>query len=177
MATVEPGWNRPPLDRHGIEPQQLTRRGYEKELKRLRVELVRLQDWIVHKRLKVVVLFEGRDTAGKGGTIKRITEKTNPRVVRTVALGTPTERERTQWYFQRYVAHLPAGGEIVCLTAAGTTAPASSTSWATARHRSMRSSCGPVRSSNATYCAPESSSSSTGCRSATKSRSAASTRA
>jgi polyphosphate kinase 2 len=80
---------------------------------RLQAELVRLQDWIVHNGLKVVVLFEGRDTAGKGGTIKRITEKTNPRVVRIVALGTPTERERTQWYFQRYVAHLPAGGEMV----------------------------------------------------------------
>jgi len=113
MATVDPGWNRPPLAEHEIEPQQLDKRGYEKELERLQVELVRLQDWIVHKGLKVVVVFEGRDTAGKGGTIKRITEKTNPRVVRTVALGTPTERERTQWYFQRYVAHLPAGGEMV----------------------------------------------------------------
>jgi polyphosphate kinase 2 len=109
MAT----WNRPPLADHAIEPQQLDKRGYEKELERLQVEVVRLQDWIVHKSLKVVVVFEGRDTAGKGGTIKRITEKTNPRVVRTVALGTPTERERTQWYFQRYVAHLPAGGEMV----------------------------------------------------------------
>ena len=77
------------------------------------MELVRLQDWIVHKRLKVVVVFEGRDTAGKGGTIKRITEKTNPRVVRTVALGKPSDTERTQWYYQRYVAHLPAAGEIV----------------------------------------------------------------
>ncbi|HXO08340.1 MAG TPA: polyphosphate kinase 2 [Solirubrobacteraceae bacterium] len=96
-----------------IEPQRLDKRRYGKELERLQVKLVRLQDWIVHKGLKVVVVFEGRDTAGKGGTIKRITEKTNPRVVRTVALGTPTERERTQWYFQRYVAHLPAGGEMV----------------------------------------------------------------
>jgi polyphosphate kinase len=76
---------------------------------------VRLQEWVVYKGLKVVVVFEGRDTAGKGGTIKRITEKTNPRVVRTVALGTPTERERSQWYFQRYVPHLPAAGEIVLL--------------------------------------------------------------
>jgi polyphosphate kinase len=109
MAT----WNRPPLAGQAIEPQQLDKRGYEKELVRLQVEMVRLQDWIVHKSLKVVVVFEGRDTAGKGGTIKRITEKTNPRVVRTVALSTPTERERTQWYFQRYVAHLPAGGEMV----------------------------------------------------------------
>src|SRR3954467_9099466 len=114
MATDEIAWTRPSLDGNGrVEPKRLGKRGYEKEIARLQVELVRLQDWIVHKGLKVVVLFEGRDTAGKGGTIKRITEKTNPRVVRTVALATPTERERTQWYFQRYVAHLPAGGEMV----------------------------------------------------------------
>jgi polyphosphate kinase 2 (PPK2 family) len=113
MATADPGWIRPPLGGDEIEPQQLDKRRYEKELDRLQVELVRLQDWIVQEGLKVVVVFEGRDTAGKGGTIKRIAEKTNPRVVRTVALGTPTERERTQWYFQRYVAHLPAGGEMV----------------------------------------------------------------
>ena len=107
-------WKRPPLDAGAdVDPRRLSKRGYEKELARLQVELVRLQEWIVHEGLKVVVVFEGRDTAGKGGTIKRITEKTNPRVVRTVALGTPTERERTQWYFQRYVAHLPAAGEMV----------------------------------------------------------------
>src|SRR5271154_6029227 len=94
-------------------PQALSSKQYEKELVRLQTELVRLQEWIVHTGLRVVVLFEGRDTAGKGGVIKRITERTSPRVVRTVALGTPTERERTQWYFQRYVAHLPAGGEMV----------------------------------------------------------------
>src|SRR5690349_13763799 len=87
------------------DPKRLTKRQYEKELARLQVEIVRLQDWVIHNGLKVVVVFEGRDTAGKGGTIKRITEKTNPRIVRTVALGTPTECERTQWYFQRYVAH------------------------------------------------------------------------
>jgi polyphosphate kinase 2 len=114
MATVEPGSNRPsPRDSDDTAPRHLPKRGYEKELARLQVELVRLQEWIVHQGRKVVVVFEGRDTAGKGGTIKRITEKTNPRVVRTVALGTPTERERTQWYFQRYVAHLPAAGEMV----------------------------------------------------------------
>jgi polyphosphate kinase len=91
----------------------LDRQLYFKELLRLQGELVKLQDWVQQQKLKVVVIFEGRDTAGKGGTIKRISEKTNPRVVRTVALGTPTERERTQWYFQRYVPHLPAGGEMV----------------------------------------------------------------
>jgi polyphosphate kinase 2 len=95
------------------QPQVLSKKGYEKELKRLQAELVELQEWIVHAGLRVAVLFEGRDTAGKGGVIKRITERTNPRVVRTVALGTPTEREQTEWYFQRYVAHLPAAGEMV----------------------------------------------------------------
>ena len=86
---------------------------YKKELRRLQVELVKLQEWVRHKGLKVVVIFEGRDAAGKGGAIKGITESSNPRVCRVVALGTPTEREKTQWYFQRYVAHLPAAGEIV----------------------------------------------------------------
>jgi polyphosphate kinase 2 len=86
---------------------------YERELSRLQVELVKLQEWIRHEGLRVVVLFEGRDAAGKGGAIKRITESLNPRVCRVVALGTPTERETTQWYFQRYVPHLPAAGEMV----------------------------------------------------------------
>jgi polyphosphate kinase len=86
---------------------------YAKELRRLQIELVKLQEWIREKKLRVVVLFEGRDAAGKGGAIKRITECLNPRVCRVVALTTPTERERTQWYFQRYVAHLPAAGEMV----------------------------------------------------------------
>ena len=86
---------------------------YEKELRRLQVELVKLQEWIRHEGLRVVVLFEGRDAAGKGGAIKRIAESLNPRVCRIVALTTPTEREKTQWYFQRYVAHLPAAGEMV----------------------------------------------------------------
>ncbi len=86
---------------------------YERELRRLQVELVKLQEWIRHEGLRVVVLFEGRDAAGKGGAIKRIAESLNPRVCRIVALGTPTEREKTQWYFQRYVAHLPAAGEMV----------------------------------------------------------------
>jgi len=86
---------------------------YCKELRKLQIELVKLQEWIKHEQLRVVVLFEGRDAAGKGGAIKRITECLNPRVCRVVALGTPTEREKTQWYFQRYVAHLPAAGEMV----------------------------------------------------------------
>jgi len=86
---------------------------YFKELFRLQGELVKLQDWVVHNKLKVVVLFEGRDAAGKGGVIKRITQRLNPRVCRVAALPAPSERERSQWYFQRYVSHLPAGGEIV----------------------------------------------------------------
>jgi polyphosphate kinase 2 len=91
----------------------LDRSFYFRELFRLQGELVRLQDWVVHKGLKVVVLFEGRDAAGKGGVIKRITQRLNPRVCRIAALPAPNERERTQWYFQRYIAHLPAAGEIV----------------------------------------------------------------
>jgi len=86
---------------------------YVDELVRLQFELIKLQDWVQKEGLKVVVIFEGRDAAGKGGVIKRITESLNPRICRVVALGTPTERERSQWYFQRYVQHLPGKGEIV----------------------------------------------------------------
>lgn len=95
---------------HKNEP--ISKKEYNKELYRLQVELVKLKEWIVHNHLKVVVIFEGRDAAGKGGVIKRITEHLNPRIAKVVALGTPTEREKTQWYFQRYVPHLPAAGEI-----------------------------------------------------------------
>ena len=94
------------------ESKDLDRHFYFRELFRLQKELVKLQDWVVHKKLKVVVLFEGRDAAGKGGVIKRITQRLNPRVCRVAALSAPTERERTQWYFQRYVSHLPAAGVI-----------------------------------------------------------------
>ena len=89
------------------------RRQYFRQLFRLQAELVKLQDWVVSAREKIVILFEGRDAAGKGGAIKRITQRLNPRVCRTVALPAPNDRERTQWYFQRYVSHLPAAGEIV----------------------------------------------------------------
>ncbi len=92
---------------------KLSTKAYDAELARLQVELVKLQEWIRHAGLKVVVIFEGRDAAGKGGTIKRITESLSPRVCRVAALPAPTERERTQWYFQRYVAHLPSAGEMV----------------------------------------------------------------
>ncbi|CAN5132681.1 polyphosphate kinase 2 [soil metagenome] len=90
-----------------------SRRRYFRELFRLQGELVKLQDWVVAQRHKVVILFEGRDAAGKGGVIKRITQRLNPRVARVAALPAPNDRERTQWYFQRYVAHLPAAGEMV----------------------------------------------------------------
>ena len=99
-----------------LPPEQqieINKKSYEKELARLQVELVKLQEWVRAKGLKVVVIFEGRDAAGKGGVIKRITESLNPRVCRVVALPSPTEREKGQWYFQRYVAHLPAPGEMV----------------------------------------------------------------
>lgn len=103
-----------------VEPEKksnkkfkLSKKEYEAELAKLQIELVKLQEWIKDQGLKVVVIFEGRDAAGKGGVIKRITMRLNPRICRVVALGTPTEREKTQWYFQRYVPHLPAAGEMV----------------------------------------------------------------
>jgi polyphosphate kinase 2 len=93
--------------------KKLDKKTYNKVLAKLQADLVNLQGWIVEKGLRVVVIFEGRDAAGKGGVIKRITQRMNPRVCRIVALGTPTEREKTQWYFERYVANLPSGGEMV----------------------------------------------------------------
>lgn len=94
-------------------PDTIDRQTYFQTLIRLQSELIKLQEWVVYHRKKVVILFEGRDSAGKGGVIKRIAQRLNPRVVRTVALPAPSDREKTQWYFQRYVPHLPAGGEIV----------------------------------------------------------------
>ena len=98
--------------RHGAKDKE-SRRQYFRELFRLQAELVKLQDWVVSTGRKVVILFEGRDAAGKGGVIKRITQRLNPRVCRVAALPAPNDRERTQWYFQRYVSHLPAAGAIV----------------------------------------------------------------
>ena len=98
---------------HDTTPERLGSKGYEHRLAVLNVELVKWQEWIRDQGLKVVIVFEGRDAAGKGGAIKRITEPLNPRFARVVALPAPTEREQGQWYFQRYVAHLPAAGEIV----------------------------------------------------------------
>ena len=98
---------------HSAPPEKLKGKQYDKELARLHVELVKLQEWVVHKGLKVCVVFEGRDGAGKGGTIKAITERVSPRVFRVVALPAPTEREKSQMYIQRYLPHLPAAGEVV----------------------------------------------------------------
>jgi len=100
----DPGEGRPPRLDRGL---------YEEELARLQVELVKMQYWVKHVGTRLILLFEGRDAAGKGGTIKRITEPLNPRGCNVVALGTPSDRQRTQWYFQRYVEHFPAAGEIV----------------------------------------------------------------
>src|SRR5574340_406379 len=94
-------------------PRKIDRETYERELLKLQIELVKLQEWVKREGLRVVVIFEGRDAAGKGGAIKRVTEALNPRVCRVVALPAPTERETSQWYFQRYAAQLPAAGEIV----------------------------------------------------------------
>ena len=96
-----------------FDPNKLTKKKYQAELERLQKELVKLQEWVRAKKLRVIVIFEGRDAAGKGGVISRIASCTNPRVCRVVALGTPNSREKSQWYFQRYIPHLPAEGEIV----------------------------------------------------------------
>src|SRR5215470_10685964 len=100
-------------NRHSEGKGKLKRKQYEKELARLHVELVKLQQWVVHKRLKVCILFEGRDGAGKGGTIKAMTERVSPPIFPVVRLPAPTEREKSQMYLQRYIPHMPAAGEIV----------------------------------------------------------------
>ena len=147
---------------------QISDEFYRKELFRLQLELVKLQAWVKYAGLKVVVVFEGRDAAGKGGVIKRITQYLSPRVCRVAALPAPTERQITQWYFQRYVAHLPAAGEMVLFDR----------SWynragvervmgfcTDQEYREFLRTC-----SNACWCAPKSTSSSTGSRFPTKSR-------
>jgi polyphosphate kinase 2 len=106
-------WADPPVDETGSPTQTMPNKVYLRELAKLEVELVKLQEWVRNAGLKVVVVFEGRDAAGKGGAIKTIMLRLNPRYARVAALGTPTERERGEWYFQRYVAHLPAAGEMV----------------------------------------------------------------
>ena len=106
-------WSDPPVEEIGSQTRTLSNKVYLRELATLQIELVKQLEWIKHQGLRVVVIFEGRDAAGKGGAIKTLSLTLNPRFCRVVALGTPTEREKTQWYFQRYVAHLPAAGEMV----------------------------------------------------------------
>jgi len=113
MADIEGVFPDPPVDELGSPVRTISNKQYLAELAKLHVELVKLQEWIKSETQKVVLIFEGRDAAGKGGAIKTITLRLNPRYARVVALGTPTEREKTQWYFQRYVAELPAAGETV----------------------------------------------------------------
>ncbi|GAA3719819.1 polyphosphate kinase 2 [Microlunatus aurantiacus] len=112
LSTTTVGY-RAQMTKHGSRPGKIANDVYEAELFRLQSELVKLQEWVRHTGARVVVIFEGRDAAGKGGTIKRVTEYLSPRVARIAALPTPTERDKSQWYFQRYIAHLPAAGEIV----------------------------------------------------------------
>ncbi len=119
-------WADPPVEELGATVRTLSNKAYLRELSTLQIELVKLQEWIRHTGMKVVVIFEGRDAAGKGGAIKTITLSLNPRYARVVALGTPTEREKSQWYFQRYVRTCRRPARWSCSIAAGTTAPASS---------------------------------------------------
>ena len=111
VATATPSGDGSSPEEEG--PHKLSRKEFEREMEKLQVELVKLQEWVKYTGAKICVLFEGRDTAGKGGVIKRITERVSPRVFRVVALGTPTEREKSQMYFQRYMPYLPAAGEVV----------------------------------------------------------------
>ncbi len=110
-ATAAPSGNEPSSEETG--PHKISKKEFEKEMEKLQVELVKLQEWVKYTGAKICVLFEGRDTAGKGGVIKRITERVSPRVFRVVALGTPTEREKSQMYIQRYMPYLPAAGEVI----------------------------------------------------------------
>jgi polyphosphate kinase 2 (PPK2 family) len=129
------------IDFHGQTCQVMTGSYYDKELRRLQIELVKLQEWVKYKGLRVVVLFEGRDAAGKGGVIKRITEALNPRICRVEALAAPTEKEKTMLP----ACHRPA--KLFSLTAAGTIGPASNGLWISAPKKNIRNSCGPARNS------------------------------
>ena len=144
---------------------KVSEKAYLERMLPLQAELLKAQNWVKETGEKIVVLFEGRDAAGKGGTIKRFMEHLNPRGARIVALEKPTERERTQWYFQRYIAHLPVRRRNrASSTAPGTTAPASSASWASARPTNISNSCASARRSSACSCARASGCSNTGSR-------------
>ena len=132
--------------------ETVDRRLYFKELFRLQGELVKLQRLGAAHKMKVVVIFEGRDSAGKGGVIKRITQRLNPRVCRVAALPAPSERERTQWYFQRYVSHLPAGGEIVLFDRSWYNRAGVERVWDFAPRKTSRSFSARCRNSSACWC-------------------------
>ena len=133
---------------------KMKRKHYEKELRKLQVELCLLQDWVKETGERIIILFEGRDAAGKGGTIQAITERVSPRVFRVVALPAPSDREKTEMFMQRYIERFPAGGRSSSLTAAGITEPASNTSWAFALTRSTSASSTYVpRSRNTSWTA------------------------
>lgn len=119
---------------------KMKRKDYEKELEKLQVELCHLQDWVRAEKLKVIIIFEGRDAAGKGGTIKALTEKVSPRVFRVCALPAPSDRQKSQLFLQRYIEQFPAGGEIVIFDRSWYIGPASNTSWASARRPSTSAS-------------------------------------
>ena len=151
-------WSDPPVEEIGAPVRTLSNKAYLRELATLQIELVKLQEWIKHKGLKVVILFEGRDAAGKGGSDQDDQPSLNPRFCRVVALGTPTEREKTQWYFQRYVA-APAGGRRDGPVRPELVQPGRGRAGDGLLHRarSTASSCAPARSSSACWSAPGSS--------------------
>ncbi len=132
---------------------KMLRRDYERQKFALQTELLKLQSWVKTSQQRAIILFEGRDAAGKGGAIKRFMEHLNPRGARVVALEKPSDVERGQWYFQRYVRTCPPPARSCCSTAPGTTAPASSASWAFAATMNIASSCARPPSSSATWCA------------------------
>ena len=129
--------------------ERMSRQEYDEEKRLLQIELLKLQSWLQQTGHKVCLVFEGRDAAGKGGTIKRFMEHLNPRLARVVALGIPTQREQGQWYFQRWIGHLPTAEKSSCSTDRGTHGPSSTVSWATARPTKTSSSCVTYLSSNA----------------------------
>ena len=139
------------------KPKKISNSAYEKALAQQQIELVKLQEWVKHTGHRVAIVFEGRDAAGKGGTIKRITEALNPRICQVVALPAPTEREKTQWYFQRYVPHLPAAGEIIIFDRSWYNRAGVERVMGFVPTRNTGNSCAAVRSLNACWSAPASS--------------------
>ena len=151
---LAPVWPDPPVESRGAKARTIPGKVYREELAKLHVELVKCQEWIRARGLRVVLLFEGRDAAGKGGAIKTITLSLNPRYARVVALPAPSERERSQWYFQPYVAHLPAAGEMVLLDRIWYNRAGVERVKGFAPTRNTRSSCVPALSSSGCLSGP-----------------------